>query len=133
MLGEKIGVFAGKTTGIRVLATDTPQTEVSIQQGGTLLGVEVMDLGTYISRLQPSGSLYGEGQGITMTKDGEVVAWKATGVGRPTGRGLGASWRGSIYYQTTSSKLGRLNGLCSVFEYETDENGDSKASVWEWK
>jgi hypothetical protein len=73
MLGEKIGVFTGKTTGICVLAADTPQTEVSIQQGGTLLGVEVMDFGTYISKLRPNGSLYGEGQGMTMTKDGEVV------------------------------------------------------------
>ena len=68
-----------------------------------------------------------------MTKDGERVTWTGQGVGSFTGRGSAVSWRGSLYYQTSSQKLARLNSVAAVFEYEVDENGNSSSKVWEWK
>ncbi len=79
--------------------------EISFQSTGKILGIDFNGTGTYVAALRPTGNLRGEGQGVWMTKDGEVVAWKGTGIGRPTGRGMAATWRGALYFQTTSTKL----------------------------
>jgi len=43
------------------------------------------------------------------------------------------SYRGILYYRTTSQKLARLNTVAGVFEYEADVKGDTHLKVWEWK
>lgn len=135
MLGEMIGETRGKVTGNRVMPSEghAPKVETSFQESGKLLGVEITDMGTYFSVVRAVGGLHGEGQGVTMTKDGEMASWKGQGVGRFTGRGSAVSFRGAIYYQTTSAKLARLNNIAVVFEYETDENGNTHGKFWEWK
>ncbi len=50
-----------------------------------------------------------------------------------TGAGGAASWRGAIYYQTESERLERLNGVAGVFEFEVDQEGNTRGKVWEWK
>jgi hypothetical protein len=43
---------------------------------------------------------------------------------------------GSVFCSTPSSttgKLGFLNNVVGVFEYEVDENGNSGGKIWEWK
>ena len=85
--------------------------------------------------MRPDGSLYGEcpGQSVTITQDGDMGTFKGTGAGRFTGKGSGVSFRGTIYYQGASGKLGRLNGLAIVYEWEVDENGNCQFDLWEWK
>jgi hypothetical protein len=135
MLGEQIGEVTGQITGMRVLPDEGhgAKVEVSFQQSGTLLGVHVNDMGTYISVTRPDGTLFGDGQGVTMTEDGEMATWRGQGVGRFTGRGSGVSYRGAVYFQTTSERLARLNGMAVVFEYESDESGKTTAKDYEWK
>lgn len=134
MLGEQLGQENGQVTGLRVLpGEDSPRVEVSFTATGTLLGVHGTDMGTYVSVIRPDGSLYGEGQGVLMTDEGEMAAWKGQGVGRLTGRGTAVSWRGAVYYQTTSERLARLNGIAVVYEYDTDESGKTEAKSFEWK
>ncbi len=135
MLGELIHEERGKTIGLRVLPSggDGPKVEVSFQASGKVLGVEETDIVTYSSVVRPGGILFGEGQGVATTKDGDALSWTGQGVGRLTGRGSAARWRGAIYYWTSSQKLARLNGVAGVFEYEVDENGNTEAKVWEWK
>jgi hypothetical protein len=135
MLGELLGEGSGKTTALRVLPSEGqgPKLEVSIQGRSKLLGVEGTDMWTYWQVLRPDGTLFGEGQGVTMTADGEVVRWTAQGVGRPTGRGMGAVYRSSLYAQTSSPKLARLNSVVVVAEYAVDENGNYRYQAWEWK
>lgn len=134
MLGEMIGETQGKITGNRVLPSDgqAPKVESSFQDSGKILGVEITDIGTYWSIVR-GGGLYGEGQGIIMTRDGEMAYWTGQGVGRFTGRGSASIWRGSLFYQTSSQKLARLNSIAVVFEYEVDENGNTHDKLWEWK
>ena len=43
------------------------------------------------------------------------------------------SWRGAIYYETSSERLARLNGIACVFEYEVDGSGKTESKLWEWK
>ncbi len=135
MLGEKIGEFAGKITAQRVLPADAsgPKLETSFQSAGKILGMDVNELGTYWSVMRQNGAIYGEGQGVYMTKDGESCTWVGSGIGRATGRGMGASYRGSIYCQTSASRLARLNSMCVVFEFEVDENGNTRSIASEWK
>ena len=135
MLGEQIGEETGQITGMRVLPAEGagPKVEVSFQSSGTLLGAHVSDMGTYISVTRPDGTLFGDGQGIAMTEDGEVATWRGAGVGRFTGQGGAVSWRGAIYFQATSERLARLNGIAVVFEFETDQSGKVAAKTFEWK
>ena len=131
MLGENIGELSGKITGMRVL--EGSKSEVSFQGSGKLLDVEVNTLVTYVAVARPDGTLFGDGQGVIMTKDGETVTFVGKGTGRPTGQGAAASWRGAIYCQTNSQKLARLNSIVVIFEQENDENGNASAKFWEWK
>lgn len=137
MLGEMIGTEQGKITGIRVLPFDgsnnTPKLEVSFQGSGELVGVKTTNVGTYISVLTAAGVFNGAGQGMITTKNGDIVTWTATGIGKPAGEGLAASWRGIIYYQTSAQQLAGLNKIPVVFEYEVDENGNTTDKLWEWK
>jgi hypothetical protein len=91
------------------------------------------DMGTYMSTPRPDGTLFGSGQGVIMTKEGDMVSWTGQGVGRFTGHGSAVSWRGGIYYQTASQKLARLNSVAAIFEYEVTEDGRVQATLWEWK
>ena len=137
MLGEMIGEEKGKITGVRVLplaeGNNNPRLEVSFQGTGTLVGVDITNVGTYISVLTSAGVFNGTGQGVITTADGDIVTWTGTGVGTPTGKGLAASWRGILYYQTSSQRLAGLNKIPTVFEYEVDENGNTADKLWEWK
>lgn len=135
MLGEMFGEDLGKVTGIRVLPAEgqEPQVEVSFQASGQIFGVDYTEMATYRATLKLGGFMRGQGQGILTTEDGELVTWTGEGVGKPIGKGYAASWRGSIYYQTSSQRLAKLNGICAVFEHEVDETGNAKSKVYEWK
>ena len=134
MLGELVGEEKGKISGYRVIPSKGggQRVEISFQAHGKMLGIEHRDLGTYWSVVQPNGFLYGEGQGVVMTKDGDRATWVAQGAGRFKPGG-GVIWRGAVYYQTASPKLARLNGIAVVFEYETDAHDNTSAKYWEWK
>src|SRR5262249_40104372 len=75
MLGEMIGEETGKITGTRVLPSEGggPKVETSFQGTGRYLGIEVTDIGTYWAVMRPDGTLYGEGQGVVMAKDGGMA------------------------------------------------------------
>ncbi len=135
MLGEQIGEETGQITGMRVLPDEGagPKVEVSYQASGTLLGTHVNDMGTYVSVTRPDGTLFGDGQGVAMTDDGEMASWRGQGVGRFTGPGGAVAYRGAIFYQTTSQRLARLNGIAAVFEYESDGSGKTTIKTYEWK
>jgi hypothetical protein len=59
----------------------------------------------------PGAVLYGEGQVLMMTKDGETAPWSGFGGGRPTGRPPAASYAVCGYFQTARQKLSGLNGI----------------------
>jgi hypothetical protein len=94
-------------------------------------------LGLNTSVLREGGVLYGEGQGIITTKDGQGMAtWTGQGIGKFTAPGK-VSFRGSIFLRTPSTsqggKLSSLNNMVGVFEYEVDEMGSCFTKSWEWK
>jgi len=134
MQGEKVGESSGKVTSRRVLPNPggAPKMETSFEGSGKLLGVDEKEIGTYWSIVRPDGSLYGEGQGVIMGKDGDMASWVGQGVGTIKKDGA-VSYRGAVYYQSASPKWTRLNSVAAIFEYEVDGQGNTRSQLWEWK
>ena len=133
MLGELIGKEKGRVVLRRVLpTTGNPRVEVSFESEGTLVGVNMKNMGTYWSEVKANGTLYGEGQGIARGENGEMINWKGQGVGELTPSG-GVVYRGSLYYDTQADNLLGLNKIVGVFEYEVDADGKTSSDVYEWK
>jgi hypothetical protein len=132
MLGEQIGETKGRRLVRRVLSVNPTTAEVSFEDSGQMLGVPTTGMGSYTSVVQPDGSIFGHGQGLNMTADGEGVTWTGTGVGH-FGPGGSVSYRGMLFFRTTSQTLARLNNACGAFEYEVDATGATVSKIWEWK
>ena len=132
MIGPLIGETKGKRLVRRVLSIDPPTAEVSFEDSGQMLGVPTTGIGTYTSIIRPDGSIYGHGQGLNTTDDGESISWTGNGVGK-FGPGGTISYRGMLFFRTTSQKLAALNNSCGAFEYEVEASGSTISKVWEWK
>lgn len=134
MLGEMIGEETGKITGTRVLPPEggDPKVESSMQATGRLLGVEVTNIATIWAVMRPDGTLYIEGQGVVMAKDGGTASFIGWGFGRFTASG-GVSYRGAINCQSASGSLARLNSMVIAFEAETDADQNIGWQFWEWR
>ena len=132
MLGEQIGETKGRRLVRRVISIDPPTAEVSFEDTGQMLGIATTGMGTYTSVIRPDGTVAGQGQGLSMTQDGEAITWTGTGVGK-FGPGGSVSYRGMLFFQTASQKLARINNACGAFEYEVDASGDTISKIWEWK
>ena len=134
MLGQQLYEGSGKETGRRILPNEGsgPRMEASFRETGKMLGVEVDNSGTYTAVGRPDGSLYGTGQGIAMSKEGDVITWTGSGIGHFLPNGS-IAYRGALYFQTASQKLARLNGVVGVYEYEIEANGTQKGKIFEWK
>ena len=132
MLGDKIGEVTGRRMSRRLLSVDPPTAEVTFEDSGELFGIATVGTGTYTSVVRADGSLFGNGQGMIMTAEGEAVTWTGTGLGH-LGSAGSVSYRGMLFFRTTSKKLARLNNTCGAFEYEVDPKGGTVSRMWEWK
>ena len=132
MLGDQISETKGRRLVRRVVSVDPPTAEVSFEESGQILGIPTTGMGTYTSVVHADGSILGHGQGISMTNEGEGITWTGTGTGK-FGPGGAVSYRGMLFFRTTSEKLARLNNACGAFEYEVDPAGNTTSKVWEWK
>ena len=132
MLGEQIGETKGRRLVRRVTSIDPPTAEVSFEDTGQMLGIPTTGMGTYTSIIRPDGSILGQGQGLSMTQDGEAITWTGTGIGK-FGPGGSVSYRGMLFFQTASQKFARLNNVGGAFEYDVDASGNTTAKIWEWK
>lgn len=131
MLGSMICEERGKRTARRVIATE-PQikVEVSFEDAGEILGVQGMNIGTYVSTIQADGSLHGVGEGVFATLDGEFAAWKGIGAGK-LGEGGAVAYSGALTFSTSSQRLAKLNGISGVFQFEVDAQGNTHSRIWE--
>jgi hypothetical protein len=82
--------------------------------------------------VRPDGTLYGEGHGIVMGKEGDLATFIGQGVGTIKKDGS-VSFRGAVYYQSSSPKWSRLNSVAAIFEHEVDSAGNVHSQLWEWK
>ena len=133
-LGDQIGEASGRITGTRVLAPEGQpvKVEVALQGSGTMLGQQITDVGTYWQTVRPGGVLYGEGDNLFLTAEGESAHWTGFGVGRPTGAFPAGHFAVCGSAQSDSQALGRLNEVAIVFEFDVGEDGSYRWTAWEW-
>jgi hypothetical protein len=131
MMGELIGDFKGKITGVRILSGE--HTEMSVNGSGKIFGIEATYASTGVFSRMPNGELIERGNGLITTLDHDVAIMKIRRLSVAIGKGRAASFREATYYLTRSEKLIRLNKIVGVSEFETDEKGDWTLKIWEWK
>jgi hypothetical protein len=134
-LGNPFFVEKGKIIGQRVLTVEPqPKMDYTFSATGVMNGnVNVTDTGTIVSTLRNDGVSYSVGQGMIMTKDGEMATWSAQAVGSATQDGK-MILRGAGFYNTNSTgKLAFLKNIVTVFKAEVDEVGNLSNKEWEWK
>jgi hypothetical protein len=136
MLGDRIGEERGRVTGRRTLKSGDPRylkMEVSFEADGTVYGVPYRGFGTYEVFERVPGQLYGEGQGMIHTQDGEGAIWNGHGVGTVTPEG-GLRFAASCTYQAPhTGKLARLNAVLVVVEHTAAADGSVRSTLTEWK
>jgi len=134
-LGDEVGEASGRITGTRVLAPDGDQVqmEVSFQGSGNLLGEEIADAGTYRQLVRPEGVLYGEGDALWITNDGESAHFVAFGVGRPTGSFPAGHFAVCGSVPSASGKLAGLSSVAIVCEFDVDPEGNYRWTMWQWE
>ena len=135
MLGEVIGEANGTGTNVEVLSVEqgSPKLKVTLRGSGKARGVAFTDLITYTQVEKGEGTLYGEGETVWLTDDGDVCTWKGFGIGRPTSRGGAATFAVAGSFETRSSRLAELNGVCCIVEFELDDHGNYHWTAYEWK
>lgn len=132
MLGDLLGESKGKRIVRRILSVDPLKAEVTFEDIGQMLGVPVAGTGTYTSEVRADGSIFGHGQGLITSQDGDAVVWSGTGLGA-FGAGGAVSYRGMLFFRTNSQKLARLNNASGAFEFDVDAAGNTTSRIWEWK
>jgi hypothetical protein len=131
MLGAQIAEGKGKRTGRRVIATKPMlEVEATVEELGTLLGIQGVNIITYRATIKPDGSLDGQGEGAFATPDGDIVTWRGIGVGRFV-EGGAMQYCGSLSYTTTSQKFTKLNGVAGVFQWSIDAEGNTHSQIFE--
>jgi|SRR5215467_1835778 len=132
MLGTELGQEVGRIIDQRIVDAEGPKIESTFSAEGTFRTIAVTDLGTYLSIPRSDGALYGQGQGVLTTTDGQIATWVAQGLGRFTAPQT-IRFRGSVIYHTDSSgSFAFINNIVAVFEYEVNGIGNTSARNWEW-
>ena len=135
MLGEVLFKETGKTIGMRVLSTDAAgvNVEVTLQTEGQIGDVDETSLWTYTSLTRPDGSIHGDGRGFMTTSDGDVIGMLGSASAKAVGADGSIKYRGALHFQNASGGFSHLVGTAGVFEYDVDAEGNTTATVWEWK
>ena len=123
MLGEKLGKLPEISAGPASCRLGRSRSWRCRSRGGVRSWAWGSGPRHVLAGLPLPGVLYGEGQVVMITDDGEMAPWIGGGVGRPTGPGFAASYGVTGWFQTASTKLARLNGVVTAIEYDIEEDG----------
>lgn len=134
-LGNLVLDETGSVTGVRVLSNDATGTtmEFCLQLTGTIRGVAETTLWTYTTLTRPDGSIYGEGQGVMTTQEGDVISLKGHGSSKAVGPGETTRFSTMLHAHSASAKYADLNSIGLVGEYDVAPGGSATNKNWEWK
>ena len=133
-LGDFILDETGQVTGTRVLSADASgaKIEICLQLTGTIRGVAETTIWTYSTLTRPDGSIYGSGQGVMTTQDGDVINLIGHGSGQAPPPGGSTKFRTMLHPHTTSAKYADLNGIGLAGEYDVAPDGSAVNKCWKW-
>lgn len=135
MQAAKISDLNGKLMTRRVLDTEVPTLESTVEATGMYKEVEVTETITFVVSPQTEELLHAVGRGIIIAeKDGEVATYKGEGIGMYNSTDKYTVWKGTLFFKTASTdKLAFLNNLVGVFEAKIDYDKNFSSQVYEWK
>lgn len=119
---------------MRVLSSDANGTtmEVSLRLSGTIRGVAETTIWTYTMLTRADGSVYGPGEGVMTTQDGDVVTLIGAGSSRPTAAGDSTRFRTMLHPHSASATYADLKGAALAGEYDVAPDGSAVNKCWEW-
>ncbi|MEC7769311.1 MAG: hypothetical protein VX471_08525, partial [Acidobacteriota bacterium] len=79
------------------------------------------------------GSIYGQGQGVMTTQDGDVIHLIGHGSGQAPAPGGATKWSVMIHPHSTSAKYADLNSIGLVGNYDVAADGSTVFKALEWK
>lgn len=134
-LGDLVLDETGTITGIRVLSNDASgsKLEISLRTTGTVRGVAESTVWTYWQLIRPDGSMYGQGEGVMTTKDGDVIQLTGHGSGQAPPPGDATHFRTMLHAHTAAAKYADLNSIGLVGNYDVAADGNAVNKCWEWK
>lgn len=107
--------------------------ETSVAANGNFVGSQVNVTLTYTSKLVTNGVVYGWGNGVLMTTDGDMATYTGEAIGKIASSGMSVGVGLYFTILTTSGKLASLSNLVAVLEAEVDAQGDFSEKTWEWR
>lgn len=135
-LGDPFYKERTKATSIRVIdVINGPKVEVSFSGNGTIRdSINVTDIGTIWTLPTSGGMIYGEGQGLLTTQQGEMATYTQKAIGQYTPEGR-VVFHGSMFFKTLSptGQLASLDNQMGIYNYESDIAGNAIRQVWEWQ
>jgi hypothetical protein len=138
VIGQKLFEETVRTTGVTFKNTGPEGVTTELNASGEIKGfgkaqgVDGVIMGTMIDISSPSGMSTGTGQGMLMTKDGEMAVWKMTYSGKMIeGK---QKWVGVMTFMTMSKKIGWLNNIVCASEGEgsPDPTKPGTNTIYEW-
>lgn len=137
MLGDLVAEASGQMSAVRVLPLSDKgeiRTESSFVGSGHLLGIPIVDLGTFVQTLRSDGVLeVDEGNVLITGPNGEKAHLNGFALGKPLGAGNSAHFASCGIMRTTAPHWKRLNEVAIVSEYDVDAQGKFTVRAWEWK
>lgn len=130
MLGDLIYEERGKITSTRVLDTKEKRVEHSAKGEGRFKNIKTTEIDTFWAIPVGKNRVYGEGQGIIYSNNGEIVTVRGYGIGKTDESGK-TSFKGMNFYKSNSPELTFINNVIGAFEFEADETGNYQVKVWE--
>ena len=136
MLGEQYGELKGKVIGQRVLDVEGPTIETSVSASGTIKGMSVQEMITFIGTpTAERGVIHGVGKGVLSTTGGggepEMVPYTGEGIGSLDSSG-NMKWCGSVFYITRKQYYSKTSGMGSSSRTSQGEGGKCQCSIIWW-
>jgi hypothetical protein len=127
-LGEPFYVENGTITGSYTYSANG----TFVDNNNTTSAINVTNSGMILTiPIDNNGTLYGQGQGVLTTEDGESATYTFQFMGQLTEGGTPP--HGSWYFWTNSTgSLAFLNSKVGITQGEIGSNGEFSTRVWEW-
>jgi hypothetical protein len=123
----------GKQTQLRILNANGAA-KASGNDNGKFkdLDLDSTNFWTVSTVFESDGTEIGQGNGIMLAQDGQIVNYTTSFTGKP--KNSGRSIRGSLSFQTDSQgTVSSLDDMVAVLEFDSDAAQNYSLKLWEWK